>query len=775
METLQQQVEEASELPTALASPATVTSPFEPLHLARMKSRAIDLALAYREGARSVDEVEIEQRVRVPVKGHGLCYDYNHLEHAESCRRYARVHLDDPSTNGKKVVCPPRVTPPPFFMTTAVSHSGPWVIVESAEKALSLASNGVGEAVGLAGVDAGLLSSGTLELQPLARHFIKKGHTVYVMMDAGRLLNARVATAEAKISSALRLHGCDVRLVGLPLKDGGDQGPDDFIAGGGKLEPLIAAAEPGDPAERARAAATLGTEACRALLSELPFACALLLGGDSVIESVCAAMKSVPAVSSDDVKAARTEASAALAQRKVFFLGDQVEIARAVLADLGDQTVHDEGSLYCHDGARWQVITPAECSRAVYKYSGAGVRTEQGIKPLRISAGTASGVVEVLRNLAERTFFGDAPAGVAFAGTFLRVHGRHLVPERPSPEHRARHAYDFRYDNVVRAPRFLALLNEVWDGDSDAESKKALVQEYVGACLVGLGAKLKKVLIFSGDTDSGKSTVLSVLQSVFPPGSVAAVRPSEFDRDYHRAQLVGVLANFVSELPESDWMDPSAFKALTGDDLINARQPYGKPFSFVAKAGHIYAANSLPRINDRSEASWNRLTIVTFNNRFYVDAKDGQRNAVRGLAKEIVESEREGVVAWAVVGLRRLLENSMRLTDVATSESVVNALRNESDQLRVFLDERLSIDPTGNPEVAFTYQQYVEWTRETHHPTLSKSRFGREFTALLRRMTGLREPHSKNSKGKRTYTGVRFQKTDSSYYPFNSAEFVGKS
>jgi putative DNA primase/helicase len=156
---------------------------------------------------------------------------------------------------------------------------------------------------------------------------------------------------------------------------------------------------------------------------------------------------------------------------------------------------------------------------------------------------------------------------------------------------------------------------------------------------------LKKAVILSGDTDSGKSTVLSVIQSVFPSGSVSAVRPSDFGSDYHRAPLAGVLCNVVSELPETDWLEPSAFKALTGDDLINARNPYGRPFSFTSVAGHVYAANSLPRINDRSEASWNRLVIVGFRHPFHLKPKAGQRQAVRGLAQDIVRDEREGVVA----------------------------------------------------------------------------------------------------------------------------------
>lgn len=756
-------------------SPEPTRTRFELLHVNRMKARGIDIDLAYREGARSMDEVQIQSMTRVAVKGGGLGYSYSHLLHAEHCRVYVRVHLDDAKENGKKVVCP-RVTPPPFFLSSAVGHEGPWVIVESPEKALSLATHGVAEAVGLGGVDAGLLVPGTLELQTLTKHFIRRGHVVYLLMDAGRLLNARVASAEARLSIALRNHGCEVRLVALPLRDGGhDQGPDDFLVASGvaALEPLITDAEPGDPVERARAAAALGTDACRALLAELPFRCALLVGGEPVVDAVTETMKDVPGVSADDVKAARAEGGAALAQKQVFDRGDQVELAQSVIHDIGPELVHDDGRVHRYDGARWAAVPDSEVLQAVYKYAGAGVRAASGIKPLKVAAGTASGTLEVMRNMVDKVgFFASAPAGLTFRDCFMKVEGRFLQRLTKSPDHRARHAYDFRFDDVVRAPRFISMLNDVWDGDEDADAKKALLQEYVGACLVGLGARLKKAVIFSGDTDSGKSTVLSVIQSVFPPGSVAAVRPSDFGNDYHRAQLAGTLCNVVSELPETDWLDPSAFKALTGDDLINARNPYGRPFSFTSVAGHIYAANSLPRINDRSEASWNRLVIVGFRNRFHLQPEAGQKQAVRGLSQQIVELEREGVVAWAVAGLRRLLANRMILTALGSSDAVVEVLRNESDQLRLFLAERLIVEPSGCPEIAWVYANYVEWSRDTHHPTLSKSRFGREFTALLRNITGLQEPRSSNHKGNRTYRGVKVAKPEGHYF---GMELVGKS
>jgi len=748
--------------PSQESAAPSVPPRFEPLHLTRFKARGIDPDLAYAEGARSLDEVQVQTCTRVPVKGAGLAYHYSHLDFGDHCRNYSRVHLDDSKANGKKVVCPPKVVPPAFFLSTAAGHDGPWFVCESPEKALALATHGFREAVGLGGVDAGLLEPGTLELQKLVRHFIKKGQLVYVVFDAGRRSNPRVAVAEARVSVALRNHGCDVRLLALPLADGQDQGPDDFLAthGAGAFQKLIDESEPGDPVGRAALASSSGRDAVRALLDELPFRCALVVGGDPLVDAVVSTLGAH--ASRDEVVRARAEGLADLARAHVFERGSQVEVAHKVLADLRADVVYADGHLYRYDGARWATLDEDAVVKEVIKYDGALVRTKDGFRPLNVSFGFSEGVVKMVRTVTGRQrFFEEAMPGVAFEDCFLRVQERYLIKESPNSKYRARHAYDFRYDDVIRAPRFLGLLRSVWEGDNDAGEKAACLQEYVGACLVGLGARLKKAVIFSGDTDSGKSTLLSVLQSIFPQGAVAAVRPGDFGNDYHRAQLVGVLANFVSELPETDWLEPSAFKALTGDDLINARNPYGRPFSFTSVAGHIYAANSLPRINDRSEASWNRLVVLTFPHRFHLMPTEGQRQAIRGLARDIVNEEREGVVAWAVEGLRRLLANKMVLTPVGTSEQVVQTLRDESDQLRLFLDEQLTLDPAGNPEIAFVYSVYVDWARETHHQLLSKTRFAREFLQTLKRATGLADPRSQNAKSRRTYRGIKVKRPES--------------
>ena len=115
----------------------------------------------------------------------------------------------------------------------------------------------------------------------LRPHFVQ-GRVVYIVMDAGRADNPRVAIAEAKIARKLLDVGCAVKLLELPkTEDGRDQGPDDFIAASGKgaFAALVAAARSADPIQHANDAKDAPGKA-RELLADLPFAASLQLGGE---------------------------------------------------------------------------------------------------------------------------------------------------------------------------------------------------------------------------------------------------------------------------------------------------------------------------------------------------------------------------------------------------------------------------------------------------------------------------------------------------------------
>lgn len=745
---------------------ATATAPkFMPQHMERLRVRAIDPDLAFNEGARSFDEDAVRAEVKNPkLIGAALVYSYAWITPPRvDFVGYIRAYLDEREQNGKKTVVPRGKTPPPYFLSTAEGHEGPWVIVESCEKALALKSNGIDEPVGLGGTDAGLfVKVGEVRaLHPLFTHFVKPDHRIYLLMDAGRAANPRVALAEARMSRALRHYGCDVRLVGLPPAEGGlDQGPDDFLFANGAaaLHAVFEQTEPGDPVERANAAASGGPRACEALLHDLPFLAAVYERGNH--DDVRAALGQH--VASDALDRALEEFRSGLRGETVFDRGDEVELAVQLVDDLGgrDVLVFDEGDFYRYQSGVWRPLSRDEAKRVVSDYAGAKVRAAKGLRTLTLADRAVAGTVNLARaQVTRRDFFSRATRGLAFLNGFLRIHRDtvELVPHDPG--HRARHRYDFEYDPDATAPTFTGYLDSVWLEDPDAAAKRTVVQEYLGACLFGFAARSKRVLLLVGDGDSGKSTLLNVIDGVMRPGSVTHIPPQQFRSDYHRAQLAGALVNTVAEVAETEWMDPATFKALVGDDKISARSPYKDVITFRPVAGHVLAANAPPRINDRSAATWNRLIVVTFT-RTFVRAGDGRAGtpARADLAEAVVRDEVPGVVAWAVAGARRLLANGLAYTRIASSAAAVSALRAQSDQLASFVTEQCEIDPEARTVKRQVYERYVQWARATNHSVLSSTNFGREFMPLLRRLTGLQDPCSTNHQGRQVYVGVRLAK-----------------
>lgn len=755
--------------PSLTQSPAATTARrLAQHHLDRLTKRAIDPALALAEGAQSLDEDEVRGALRNPkLTGGALGYWYGHLGlPLTDFTSYVRAYLDDPTANGKKVVCRAGLAPPPYFLTTATNHEGPWIVTESPEKALALASNGFAEAVGLGGVDAGMLckadNQGHRALHPLAVRFIRPGHTTFIVMDAGRANNPRVARAEARLAKALAEHGCDVRLVALPLLPGDvDQGVDDFIACSGRqaLAALFAAAVPGDTLARARGAVARGVGACEALLEDLPFVAALAEGGEAAVAGVEAALATL--VPPERITAALGQYRARVRGQSILDRGDEVELGHELVTELGgrDVVAFDQGELHRYTNGVWVVVQRDEAKRVVAGYAGSSVRVGDKLVPLKLSDRGINGAVNLARaETFRKDFFSNAPRGLVFANGFARIERTEVVIEPHSANHRARHGYGFEYDPNAKASTFNEFLESVWEGDIDAEQKRAVLQEYIGAALFGLAARSKKILLLHGEGDTGKSTTINIVQGMFPPDSVVSIPPQQFRSDYHRARLAHALLNVVAEIQETEWMDPASFKALVGDDMMSGRSPYKDVITFRPVAGHVFGANGLPRINDRSSASWNRLLVLSYNRVFVRKGAPGNGPRARaGLAEAVLRDETPGVVAWAVAGLRRLLANGLSYTRVGTSEAAVAALRSQSDQLSAFFTEQCDLDADAREIKRLVYERYAQWARATNHAVLSSTMFGREFVPLLRRMTTVPDPTSSDHKGRPTYVGVRLR------------------
>ena len=416
--------------------------------------------------------------------------------------------------------------------------------------------------------------------------------------------------------------------------------------------------------------------------------------------------------------------------------GDHAELAEVHLARMPGRTVYAEGKTYVYRDGIWRGIDDLKQIAAIQGF--AGTMVQNGAKPyvLRVNADTCKGALYLANSRSyRRGFFSEAPQGLVFGNGFLRERGGSLVLEPHSEDHRARFSYDFDYERDAPCDEWREYLLGVFQGDDDAVEKTAALQEFVGASLFGAAARFKTALILFGDTDSGKSTCIDVVRGVFPAGTVTSVGLHDFEQEYRRAKLAGKLLNTIAEVPNSDLVKSESFKAIIGGDVIEGRPIRGAPFDFRPLAGHLFAANTLPKITDRSEATWSRWLLLTFNRRFSRTGADGPR-AKTGLADAILRSERPGIIAWAAEGYARLLAAG-RYTVPRSSDRGLDAWKRDSDPVELFFEDELELSPRARLQTADAYRRYRSWCEENGfrmpfaHPT-----FTRALATLLRKVTG---------------------------------------
>lgn len=736
-------------------------------HIEYLRARGVNVDLAWAEGVRSLNDSGIKRFTGCTVTGTGLAFAYGRLSTA-----YTRVQLDDRANNEGKTRAPAGVTPPPYIPASVTEDvTTRLFIVEAPAKALSMVSNGFPDTIGLGGVDAGFFAKGSTKIQSDLRPFLHATRPVYIVFDAGRATNHRVARAEAKIARALLDGGAPTFVVEIPLgPEDSDQGPDDFLArhGAASMEALIKQAPSANPSVWAQAKLTESKAAARGLLKHLPFIAALEAGGPVEVAAVAKVLaditdkKTLNALCRDfqkRVKANTAQDSVGQGPLGILKVGDHVELARKYLSTLGEHVVFDEGKTYVYRTGVWKALDPSEQRATVANYSGASIQTATGVKALRLDMRDLEGIVQAAGDLRARPlFFSDAPAGLAFKNGFLRLDATRTTLVDHSPEHRVRFAYEADYDPAALCPQWEAFLLDLWTGDVDAAEKICCMQEFVGACLLGVATRFKKCVVMFGDTDSGKSTCIHMIRGLFPPGTTEAIAPGEWTNEYRRASLAGKLLNTVAELPEKEWIETESFKAFIGNDAINARQIYGVPFTYFSRAGHIFAANALPRVSDRSDATWNRMLVLTCNQRFFDSPAPGQRQAVKGLDRRILDAEQFGIIAWAVRGLERLLVQG-RFTEPASSKVAVGKWKRGSDQLEEFFDDTLEVAPKSRLPRRAVYDAYRWWALSTGHKVMASERFREAFIGFLKRKTGDQEPAYK-SHGIDSYRGIRQRPRD---------------
>jgi len=205
-----------------------------------------------------------------------------------------------------------------------------------------------------------------------------------------------------------------------------------------------------------------------------------------------------------------------------------------------------------------------------------------------------------------------------------------------------------RYELEATCPKFLAFLEQVFEGDAVLTD---IVRQVFGYCLTS-ETKTHQTIIFYGAGSNGKSVLLDVLMALCGEANVSAVSLRDLDNSFHRYNLVDKILNISTEneMGTSE-LNTQYLKAITSGEPIQVERKYEQSFLYRPFCKLVFAVNNLPWSMDASEGFYRRLKIIPFNRTFSGKEKDVDLTSK-------LKSELPGILNWSLGGLKALRQNS---------------------------------------------------------------------------------------------------------------------
>lgn len=282
-------------------------------------------------------------------------------------------------------------------------------------------------------------------------------------------------------------------------------------------------------------------------------------------------------------------------------------------------------------------------------------------------------------------------------------------------KYRFTYQFPVQYDAKAECPLTYAFMNQVLTPD-----QYTLIEEWMGYYFYRLYA-FKKAIIFVGEGDTGKTTLLETIINMLGKENVSSVSLHKMSSDkFAAAHLYEKHGNIVDELSARDISDTGNFKIATGGGSISGEYKFGNQFSFQNFAKFTFACNRIPDVTDfDDEAYFNRWMIIRFQNPI--------ENKIPNFIKQLTtEEERSGLFNIAMKGLKRLLENGQFSYKNSAIDTKIEMMKSGSS-IAVFTAEQIEQSVGFEMPKADMYDAYTTFCAERGLSAETMDMFGKKF------------------------------------------------
>jgi len=305
----------------------------------------------------------------------------------------------------------------------------------------------------------------------------------------------------------------------------------------------------------------------------------------------------------------------------------------------------------------------------------------------------------------------------------------------PNPDYFVFNELNIDYNPEADCPKFKEFLEDRMPLKED----RILLQEFLGTAL--LRDKVhKKACIIVGYTDSGKSTLLRVIEEIFGNENCCHENPKRLTGSrWSKVSLQGKLLNIAHELEGGKMSNLSVLKKIFDGNHIVAERKGQNTFSFEPTCEHIFAGNKSFHAETSDTAFWNRWLVLEMPESLPEEDK------IRGFHEVLLE-EKEGIFNWMLEGLKRFRENNNYFTVNRSFEKERDRWRCWGDSAQRFIHSCIYNDPKGRISSEELYDIYLDWVenRTNLDPYSHK-----QFTSFVKQISYVRYSRNLRFDGKK--------------------------
>lgn len=281
---------------------------------------------------------------------------------------------------------------------------------------------------------------------------------------------------------------------------------------------------------------------------------------------------------------------------------------------------------------------------------------------------------------------------------------------------------DCDYDPEANSQIWNKFISDICCANQDMISYLQLLLGYA----ISKAHEIRKLWVFKGEANNGKTTLLETVKEVLGKGIVASVTPSILTEDVKKSECEIIKLKhkrivYTSEINYNQYINEASVKTIIGGDTLTGKKLYCDIEDFTPTHKLFCLTNYMPKFVGSHDSISTKFQVIPFNARF--EGTNCDENIKNKLVKD-----KQAVLTWLVKGSVMYYHNKDFYLDPPTSvkETTDKNILSNNPVAHFISDVVCDSSKDDFVETLEIYNRYSSWCKDHQiADILSKSAFGK--------------------------------------------------